>query len=111
MKEVLALEREKICANGYCEAECPCAIVREEYEPHQSMLGQYEGGLFKVTSVRNEETVWKVYCNHSKQEKFVGYVWPYFDCDAPKTCPLLVDESAQTKKKTFWSRIKEFFKK
>lgn len=111
LKEVFALERAKNCADSHCEAECPYAIVREEYEPHQSMLGQYEGELFKVTSVRNEETVWKVYCNHSGQEKFVDYVWPYFGLSTPKMCPLLVQKNTQAKKKTFWEKAKEFFKK
>ena len=107
----MTLEREKICADGHCEAQCSYAIVREECEPHQSILGHYEGSQFKVTNVRNEETVWKVYCNHSGQEKFIDYVWPYFSRPAPKTCPLLAKESTQPQKKSFWEKVKGLFQK
>ena len=105
------MEREKICADSHCEAQYSYAIVRTECEPHQSILGNYEGSQFKVTNVRNEATVWKVFCRASGKEKFVDYVWPYFICPAPKTCPLLAKESTQPQKKSFLEKIKESFKK
>ena len=91
MKEVFALERERICVDGLRKTPCSYSIVREEYEQN--------------------ENVWKVYCNYSGQEKFVGYVWPYIDSTVPTTCPLSVHETPQNKKKTFWEKVKDFFKK
>ena len=91
MKEVFALERERICVDGLREMPCPYSSVWEEYEQN--------------------EKVWKVYCNYSGQEKFVGYVWPYIDSIAPTTCPLSVHETPQNKKENFLGESKRFFQK